>query len=97
MRIVIRLVQEGINQYLPDLLKYIPTPCIDQFQNPLQSCFVDSQHAPPGFFQYAVQSCFIEPLVPEDAHPLKPKTIVKAINAIFFILATLLTGISHVF
>jgi hypothetical protein len=39
VKIVIRPVQERINQYLPDLLKYGPTPCIDQFQKPLQSCF----------------------------------------------------------
>jgi len=90
----------------------IPTPCIDQFQNHLQSCFTDSQDAPPGSFQYLTQSCFtdsqdappgsfqyliqsclIKPHVPEDAHPLKPKTIIKAINASLFILTSLLTSI----
>jgi len=104
VRVVVRLVLEGINHYLPDLLKYITMPCIDQFQNSFQSCFTDSELSPPGFFQNSFQSCFtdselsslgffqysaqyccIEPLIKEDAHPLKPKTILKAINESFFI------------
>jgi hypothetical protein len=67
------------------------------FQYADQSCFNDSQDAPPGSFQYLIQSCLIKSLVPEDAHPLKPKTIIKAINASFFIFPSLLTCISHFF
>ena len=63
------------------------------FQYLIQSCLIDSQDPDPGSFQYLIQSCLIKPHVPEDAHPLEPKAIIKAINASFFILPSLLTSI----
>ena len=64
-----------------------PTPA-GFFQYQVQSSFISSQErpAPAGFFQYAIHSSFIGPHVKEDAHPLKPKTIITAINASLFIL-----------
>ena len=59
------------------------------FQYAVKSSFVDPKSS-FMLFQYATQSCFNESLLPEDAHPLKPRTIIKAINASVFMLASLL-------
>jgi len=57
-----------------------------------QRSFMVSQLSEPS--PYQAQLSFTESHVPEDAHPLRPKTIIKAINRSSFILAFLLTAIS---
>ena len=86
----------------PGFFQYTAQSCFNESQDAppgfcqyaVQSSFKDSQDAPPGLSQYLIQSCLINSVIPFDAHPLKPRAIIRTINARFFILPFLLTGIT---
>ena len=66
-------------QSLDQFCRERKSPLISQFKYHLQFPFMSFQDRP-------------EPAM--DAHPLNPKTMIKAINASFFILPSFLTGIN---